>query len=232
MTEENSDTDIPEEERELVDVRTYNNDLKVTQIESVMETLDDKNMLNSKGVSFRHEFWEKYLKDTEESSELSQGRDSPETVAWECKDNAGYWISNWDEDKEDVKRRGQFKTESSEMNPLIRLSSHKRRMKEQLRNRKEECDYCGNRFLIPTGFMATNVCPDCWIKKGKKQQREEVIEMLEEDGELYEIILERFKEAEDVDDTIWYNKFGTLFDVIIQDLKQKLKGEDEARENE
>ena len=52
--------------------------------------------------------------------------------------------------------------------------------------------------------------------------------MLEEDGELYEIILERFKEAEDVDDTIWYNKFGTLFDVIIQDLKQKLK--DEVRE--
>ena len=57
---------------------------------------------------------------------------------------------------------------------------------------------------------------------------EEVIEMLEEDGELYEIILERFKEA-DVDDTIWYNKFGTLFDVIIQEIKQKLK--DEARED-
>ena len=59
-------------------------------------------------------------------------------------------------------------------------------------------------------------------------RRKDVIEMLEEDGELYEIILERFKEAEDVDDTIWYNKFGTLFDVIIQDLKQKLKSE--ARE--
>ena len=59
---------------------------------------------------------------------------------------------------------------------------------------------------------------------------EEVLEMLEEDGELYEILLERFKEAEDVDDTIWYNQFGTLFDVIIQDLKQKLKGEDEAGE--
>jgi len=68
-------------------------------------------------------------------------------------------------------------------------------------------------------------------KQAMEEQREEIIEMLEEDGELYEIILERFKEAED--DTIWYNKFGTLFDVILQDLKQKLKeGEDEAREDE
>lgn len=59
----------------------------------------------------------------------------------------------------------------------------------------------------------------------QRDEHQRIIEMLEEDGELYEILLERFKEAEDVDDTIWYNKFGTLFDIILQDLKQKLKSE-------
>ena len=53
---------------------------------------------------------------------------TPETVAWECKDHAGIWFANT---KKEAERRGCFCKEHFYINPLIRLSDHEQRMEEQ-----------------------------------------------------------------------------------------------------